>query len=183
MSSGQFKSTYNLQNKPLIKRYSKTLSFLKKAVPAPVRVLDLGVKNLFTEIMEKEGYTVTNTPDGMDLDLDFQIVEQPDFELVTAFEIFEHMVAPYNLLRNIQAPKLVASVPLRLWFATAYWNPNDAWDRHYHEFEPRQFNMLLQKSGWKIISSEQWTSPVNKLGIRPILRRFYPRYYIVYCTR
>mgnify|MGYP001500088977 FL=1 len=103
---------------------------------------------------------------------------------MTAFEIFEHLFAPYNILKEFKSNKLVASVPLKLWFAQAYWNENDDWDKHYHEFEPKQFQFLLEKTGWKIMDYEMWTSPdPNKIGIRPLLRYFYPRYFIVYCER
>jgi hypothetical protein len=43
--------------------------------------------------------------------------------------------------------------------------------------------LALEKSGWKIIDRQKWTNPVNKIGIRPILRRFTNRYYIVYAER
>jgi len=103
---------------------------------------------------------------------------------VTAFEIFEHLLAPYNILKELKCNKLIASIPLKLWFARAYWNESDDWDKHYHEFEPKQFQFLLEKTGWKIKDSEFWTSPdQNKIGVRPLLRYFYPRYYIVYCER
>jgi ribosomal protein S6 len=36
------------------------------------------------------------------------------------------------------------------------------WDRHYHEFEDWQLDWL-EKTGWKIIDSQKWTNPVNKL--------------------
>jgi hypothetical protein len=39
-----------------------------------------------------------------------------------------------------------------------------------------------KNQGWKIIDRQKWTNPVNKIGIRPILRRF-NRYYIVYAER
>ena len=103
--------------------------------------------------------------------------------MVTAFEIFEHMVSPFPLLRAISAKKLVASVPLKLWFTNAYWNNNDPFDKHYHEFEPKQFDLLLNKAGWRIIKSEKWVSKTSQIGVRPLLRRFVPRYYIVYCER
>ena len=94
------------------------------------------------------------------------------------------MLAPFNILRNIKAKKLIASVPLKLWFSNAYWNDDDEWDRHYHEFEVKQFKFLLKKTGWSIIDSEKWRSyPQFKLGVRPILRMMTPRYYIVYCQR
>ncbi|QBA64897.1 methyltransferase [Muriicola soli] len=164
------------------KRYEKTLSFLKKHIDPSETILDLGVVNPFTKIMEEQGYRVKNTH-GEDLDLDFSVVTSSEASVVTAFEIFEHLLAPFNVLSEIKATKLVASVPLRLWFATAYRSKTDPRDRHYHEFEAWQFDWLLQKSGWKIIDSDKWAHPVNKIGFRPLLRQFTPRYYIVYAER
>jgi len=163
------------------KRYEKTLRFLKQYISENSHVLDLGTPNEFSEIMRKNKYQVINTK-GEDLDLEFEVVKNEHIDVVTAFEIFEHMVCPFNVLRAIKAKKLIASVPLKLWFSNAYWGKN-SWDKHYHEFEKRQFHMLLEKSGWQIISSEQWTSPTKKIGIRPLLRYITPRYYIVYCIR
>ncbi len=164
------------------KRYRYTLEFLKKYVTEKDNILDLGVTNPFSENLKMEGFKVTNTS-GQDLDIDTQIVKNEDFDVVTAFQIFEHMIAPYNVLKDIKAKKLVASVPLQLWFASAYKSKTDSWDRHYHEFEDWQFDWLLEKSGWEIKKSIQFTNPVNKLGIRPLLRRITPRYYLVYAER
>lgn len=164
------------------KRYNHTISFLKKHINPPRQVLDLGVSNPFSEIMTKEGYVVTNTS-GEDLDEEFSIVENEKFEVVTAFEIFEHLLAPYNVLKSIKAECLVASIPLKLWFADAYQSKTDKWDRHYHEFEEWQFDWLLEKTGWQIKDSIKFTNPVKKVGIRPVLRYFTPRYYLVYATR
>lgn len=164
------------------KRYRHTQDFLKTVAPPPKSILDLGVENPFTEIMKAEGYNVSNTR-GEDLDLDTQAVQTDAYDLVTAFEIFEHLVSPFNVLQDIKATKLVASVPLKLWFASAYKSKTDELDRHYHEFEDWQFNWLLEKAGWRIKKSEKFTNPVKKIGIRPILRRFTPRYYLVYAER
>jgi len=79
--------------------------------------------------------------------------------------------------------KLLVTVPLRLWFASAYRNTNDPRDCHYHEFEDWQLDMLLEKAGWHIVYREKWTHPVGKWGIRPLLRLFTPRYYAVYAVR
>lgn len=164
------------------KRYKRTLSFLNEVVSKEEKILDLGVVNPFSEILKKEGFDVTNTQ-GEDLDLDTDVVKSKEYDVVTAFEIFEHLVSPFNIIKDIHAKKLVASVPLRLWFATAYRSKTDTWDRHYHEFEDWQFDWLLEKAGWRIIKREKFTNPVNKIGIRPILRRFTPRYYLVYAVR
>lgn len=151
-------------------------------MPTGTEVLDLGVSNPFSEIMKAEGYSVTNTG-GEDLDLDTSAVKNTNAEVVTAFEIFEHLLAPYQVLKDIKTTKLVASIPLKLWFAPAYRSKTDMWDRHYHEFEDWQFDWLLEKSGWEIKNREKFTHPVKKIGFRPLLRLFTPRYYIVYAER
>jgi hypothetical protein len=164
------------------KRYNITLDFLKENISPNSNILDLGVENPFSEIMIQNGYRVKNTQ-GEDLDEDFSAVQQSAAEVVTAFEIFEHLIAPYNILKEIKADKLLASVPLRLWFAPAYQSKTDKWDRHYHEFEPWQFDWLLEKSGWEIKRKTTFSNPVKKIGFRPLLRLFTPRYYLVYAER
>lgn len=164
------------------KRFKNTLSFLQKHISTEESVLDLGVTNPFSQIMTDSGYQVENTA-GEDLDLDFSSIKKSSAEVVTAFEIFEHLIAPFNVLREIKANKLVASIPLKLWFSPAYQSKTDPWDRHYHEFEDWQFDWLLEKAGWKVLDRKKWTNPVKKIGIRPILRSFTPRYYIVYAER
>jgi hypothetical protein len=144
--------------------------------------LDLGVENPFSVILQQNNFSVTNT-EGEDLDIDTSVVHSEYFDVVTAFEIFEHLVSPFNVLKDIKATKLVASVPLKLWFASAYQSKTDERDRHYHEFEDWQFDWLLEKAGWKIKAREKFTNPVKKIGIRPILRRITPRYYLVYAER
>ena len=164
------------------KRYRLTLEFLKKHLPEGTDILDLGVANPFSKIMESEGYRVQNTR-GEDLDLDLTTVRESDAQAVTAFEILEHMVAPFNVLEAIPCDRLLASVPLRLWFSRAYQSKTDPWDRHFHEFETWQFDWLLEKAGWEIKDRLSWAHPVKKIGIRPLLRRFTPRYYLVYAER
>ncbi|TBN01327.1 methyltransferase [Hyunsoonleella flava] len=164
------------------KRFKHTIEFLQKHVSTSETILDLGVVNPFSEIMEQHGYSVENTK-GEDLDIDTSNIEKSKAEVVTAFEIFEHLLSPFTVLKTIKADKLVASVPLKLWFSSAYRSKTDMLDRHYHEFEDWQFDWLLEKTGWKIIDSEKWTNPTKKIGIRPILRWFTPRYYIVYAEK
>ncbi|MEP2057649.1 methyltransferase [Maribacter litoralis] len=164
------------------KRYKHTLQFLRKHINTSESILDLGVENPFTDIMRQDGYKVSNT-NGEDLDFDFSAVTSTDAEVLTAFEIFEHLLAPLHLLSNTKSKKLVASIPLKLWFSPAYRSKTDKWDRHYHEFEDWQFDWLLEKAGWEIQDTMKWTNPVKKLGFRPFLRLFTPRYYIVYATR
>ncbi len=164
------------------KRFNLTLAFLKKHINTTETILDLGVPNPFSKIMEENGYTVINTK-GEDLDNNQTTLQQENYSVVTAFEIFEHLLNPYTVLQNIKADKVLISIPLRLWFSSAYRSKTDMWDRHYHEFEDWQLDWLLEKTGWKIIDRQQFTHPVKKLGLRPLLRSFTPRYYIVYAEK
>lgn len=163
-------------------RFDRTLRFLEKHIEKQASILDLGEDNPLAERMRQIGYRVTNTQ-GEDLDTDQTSLSNTKYNVVTAFEIFEHLVAPFSVLQAIQADRLVASVPLNLWFAKAYRNPSDPRDRHFHEFEPWQFDWLLDKAGWKVVDCVTFTNPVKKIGIRPLLRLFTPRYYLVYAER
>lgn len=172
------KETFNYQ----MTREEKTVEFIKRYFPEGTRILDLGVPNKLGKLMSKNGFIVENTQ-GEDLDVQFNKYTDTDAKLVTAFQIFEHMLAPFNLLRELNCEHLIASVPLNLWFAKAYWNESEVWDRHYHEFEQRQFDMLLDRTGWNIIDRDKWANPSPVNGIRPLLRKFAKRHYIVYCRR
>ena len=129
-------------------RFDRTLEFINKSEFKPKKILDLGPDNTFAEILRNKGYQVVNT--GMvDLDDQPEIVQKfDDIDCITSFEIFEHLVAPYNVLRKLPKVKMFISVPLNLWFSPAFRNKNDKWDQHYHEFEEKQFNFLLQKNSF-----------------------------------
>jgi len=165
-----------------VNRYNKTLKMLNEVCPSPSVIFDLGIRNPFSNIMEKNNYKVYNTS-GQDFDTNPILDIPDDVDLVTGFEIIEHLVSPYTLLKNINAKRIFLTVPLKLWFANAYRNKDDERDRHYHEFEAWQFDWLLEKSGWKIMKKEFWKSPTNKIGFRPFLRLFTNRYYAVYAER
>lgn len=158
------------------------MEFLEAHIDHSDKILDLGVENPFSKMMRNRDFNVHNTS-GEDLDFNTKAVQTSTYNVVTAFEIFEHLVAPFNVLKNIKADKLVATVPLKLWFSSAYRSKTDMRDRHFHEFEDWQFDWLLEKAGWTIKSREKWTNPVNKLGFRPFLRYFTPRYYAIYAER
>ncbi|HDR50663.1 MAG TPA: methyltransferase [Mariniphaga anaerophila] len=164
------------------RRYKHTRNFISRFISNEDRILDLGVENPFSNILKKDGFTVFNSGET-DLDLHPEIVRDFEVDVVTALEILEHLVSPLPVLQNLPGKKLIATVPLRLWFSPAYRNLNDQRDCHYHEFEDWQFDWLLEKSGWKIIAREKWKAPTRTLGIRPILREFTDRYYAVYAER
>lgn len=164
------------------KRYKHTLSFVKEFIGTEEVILDLGVENPLSEAMKAAGYQVHNTS-GEDLDLHHEAIANTSASVVTAFEIFEHLLNPFQVLQQVPAKKMLISVPLRLWFSSAYRSKTDPWDRHYHEFEKWQLDWLLEKTGWEIKARKSWTNPTKKIGIRPLLRWFTPRYYMVYVEK
>ncbi len=164
------------------KRYRITIDFVKKHISENENILDLGVVNPFSKILVNNGFKVDNT-DGEDLDIDRSRITKSNASVVTAFQIFEHLVNPFQVLREIKSDKLVCSIPLRLWFSSAYRNRNDERDNHFHEFEDWQFRLLLKKTGWNIIDEKKFTNPVKKFGFRPILRLFTNRYLIIYAEK
>ena len=161
-------------------RFEKTLNFLNKHLNKSEQILDLGVENPLSKLMKEQGFQVQNTK-GEDIDVNFDSLDNNNYEILTAFEIFEHLLNPFTVLQHCKADKVFISVPLR--FSPAYRSKTDMWDRHYHEFEDWQLDWLLEKAGFKIIDSIKWAHPVKKFGIRPILRKFTPRYYLVYAER
>ena len=164
------------------KRFKITLEFLQKHIEKNELILDLGMENPLSSLIKKNGYNINNTS-GEDLDIDRSTIKNSNAEVITAFEIFEHLLNPYGVLKDIKAKKLVASIPLRLWFASAYKNNHDKRDRHFHEFEDWQFDWLLNTTGWKIVDYKKFTNPVKKIGLRPLLRLFTDRYYLVYAEK
>tara|TARA_B100001059_G_scaffold114378_2_gene114588 strand:- start:39829 stop:40356 length:528 start_codon:yes stop_codon:yes gene_type:complete len=164
------------------KRFQKTLDFLNKHIDKGTSILDLGVENPLSELMKAHGHKVENTQ-GEDLDENQKVLVNSKAEVVTAFEILEHLLSPYQVLKSIKAQKLLVSVPLRLWFSSAYRSKTDLRDLHFHEFEDWQFDWLLEKTGWKIVASEKWINPPESFGVRSLLRYFTPRHYIVYAEK
>ena len=164
------------------KRFKKTLDFLNQHIDQGTSILDLGVENPLSELMKAHGHKVENTQ-GEDLDENQRVLVNSKAEVVTAFEILEHLLSPYQVLKSIKAKKLLVSVPLKLWFSSAYRSKTDLRDCHFHEFEDWQFDWLLKKTGWKIVASEKWINPPESFGVRSLLRYFTPRHYIVYAEK
>jgi hypothetical protein len=164
------------------KRFQKTMDFMNRHIDSGSTILDLGIPNPMSRMMKAQGYQVENT-NGEDLDEDQSRLQKSEAQVVTAFEILEHLLSPYQVLKSIKAKKMVASIPLKLWFSKTYRSNTDPRDRHFHEFEDWQFDWLLEKTGWKIIASEKWINPPQSIGFRALLRYFYPRHYIVYAEK
>ena len=100
------------------KRYQITTDFIKKFVDKNELILDLGIENPLSKMLKNNGYNIINTS-GEDLDIDQSAVKETNATVVTAFQIFEHLLNPFQLLMRIKENKHMCSVPLSLWVAKA----------------------------------------------------------------
>lgn len=164
------------------KRYQHTLDLVDKFFSKEEKVLDLGVENPLSNLIREKGFQVKNTG-GEDLDDEFEQLNNIDADVVTAFEILEHLLNPYSVLKNLPGRKLLVTVPLSLWFSKPFNDSYEKRDWHYHEFTDWQFDRLLEKTGWEIKFRKKWTNPSQKIGLRTILRYYTPRYYAVYAEK
>lgn len=169
-------------NKTDVFRFNRTLAFMSRYIGKEERILDLGTPNKLSEFLEKNRFNIQSAY-GFDFDLKPGQINKYEYEVLTAFEVVEHLVSPFPLLYQAKARKLVVTVPLKLWFAKAFRNVNDPRDQHYHEFESWQLDMLIEKAGWEIKAREKWVPPFQPAGLRSVLRAVTPRFYAVYAER
>jgi hypothetical protein len=169
-----------------LRRYEISLAFLEKHLEKGSVILDLGTVNGLGNFIAENGFKVINTK-GEDFDLVHLFFNMgystKQFDAVTSFEVFEHLINPLGILTSLPADRLITSVPLRLWFAKSFKNKTNPAGWHFHEFEPWQFDWLLEKAGWEIIDRQYHTAPTFTLGFRSVLRWITPRLYFVYAER
>ena len=88
------------------KRYRITTDFINKHIDKSELILDLGIKNPLSEALKEDGFQIINT-NGEDLDIDQSLILETKATVVTAFQIFEHLLNPFQILNSIKAKKLV----------------------------------------------------------------------------
>lgn len=162
-------------------RIGKTLPLIKKSInylnleSESLNVLDMGSTNYMREHLEKN--TALNFIGTKDIDLNK--ISQGDLEefkhvdLITSFEVFEHLYNLYPLLvelRRLNKP-IIFSVPHRFALTKLHWGPN-YYTRHYNEFEERQFRWIAKEANYEVVNLEKWKMDLNVSGIRTFLRTF-----------
>ena len=162
-------------------RHIITREYCKKFIPQGSTVLDLGYENKMTLFLDNN-YSVRNTE--WDLNVEPKRINKYDYDYLTAFEIFEHLLNTYSVLENVRpGTGLLCSVPLRVWYAKPYWLEDDRL-QHYHEFLPREFFKLLNKTGFEIKFSKKHCI-VKGFGIRQLITGLFrvKRYLFVYAVK
>ncbi len=157
-------------------RWRKTLEFLQgsslSAIPL-ARGLDLGDRTPYTAVLEQHfGCPFENTT----VDLDLEALSG-SFEVVTAFEVLEHLFNPLHALLEIK--RLLAGKEARLFVSMPLWKPPFlASPDHFHEMTRRSARSLFMRAGFAVLRNAEFRirHPLFYLtGVKPLLRAWYEK--------
>ena len=159
-------------NKPATRiRWNKSLDFIGDHFPFK-SALDIGDRSGLTEMMESKYQVKFDNTKG-DLDC---ITLKGKYDLVTSFEVLEHLFNPLFHLSQIKGAlsengKLILSTPLS--------KPRFLWSKeHFHEMSTESIEALFHVAGFKIVRKKYFK--VHPLifyikGMRPLLRLFFDK--------
>ena len=156
-------------------RWQKTLKFLEEN-DAINNGLDIGDRTDFTTKLEKFYKCSFN---NTDIDLDVEQLSG-NYDIVTAFEIVEHLFNPLHFLLQI---KNILNEDGTLYLSTPKGKPYFLWSKeHFHEMGYKRLFSLIDRAGFKIIRKKEIRiQPIYFYftGIRPILRFFFEKHLIL----
>lgn len=169
---------YDSQNQ---RRYKYVKRFLDKFQPKG-KLLDIGGANVLGMKLARDfnlEYETTNE------DLDYTVDANGKYDTIFIFEVLEHLMNPLLCLNNVKKyckenTQIFISVPRQ---QHLFWN-----QYHFHEFDKKRFEYLIEKAGLKIIGSSSFIARFDWLfyitGIRPILRLlfFKPKHFLHKCV-
>lgn len=157
-------------------RWKKTLGFLSRSSRSSALLshgLDLGDRTPFTASLEQLfGCSFENTV----VDLDLESLAG-SFEVVTAFEVLEHLFNPLHALLEVK--QLLSGEDARLFVSMPLWKPQClASPDHFHEMTRDSALSLFRRAGFVVIRSAEFRirQPLFYLtGVKPLLRAWYEK--------
>ena len=161
--------TESYSNAPSTKiRWEKSLNFLGDLNNVKT-ALDIGDRTGLTEMMEdKYGVKFDNTQGDLD-----KIELKGNYDLVTSFEVLEHL---FNPLFNLEQINNVLNKNGCLILSTPLAKPSFLWaKKHFHEMSKRSIYALFESAGFKILRHGYFrVHPFlfYTSGIRPLMRLF-----------
>ena len=161
--------TESYSNAPSTKiRWEKSLNFLGDLNNVKT-ALDIGDRTGLTEMMEdKYGVKFDNTQGDLD-----KIELKGNYDLVTSFEVLEHL---FNPLFNLEQINNVLNKNGCLILSTPLAKPGFLWaKKHFHEMSKRSIYALFESAGFKILRHGYFrVHPFlfYTSGIRPLMRLF-----------
>ena len=158
----------------VIIRWEKTRAFLNnyKANTG----LDIGDRTPFTDQLE----FLFNCPfENTTFDLDEGKLEG-EYDIVTAFEIIEHLFNPLHLLTEIAG---ILKDGGKLYLSTPKGKPYFLWSEdHFHEMRYDRIKTLINRAGFRIIRKKEIRiHPIRFYfsGFRPLLRLIYDKHLLL----
>lgn len=159
-------------DKYTMKRAEYTALFMKDFVPPDAKFcLDIGESNMVGKYVAGYfGLEVCNTFG----DLDYHYAAQEKiYHVVTCLEVIEHLMSPKYFLMELKKyidenTQIFFSYPSR---------PHFLWThQHFHEYDRKRFEYLLDSCGYKVVSWKRkyFPEPLKSRlrGIRPFIRQF-----------
>ncbi len=159
-------------NTPAIKnRWRKSLDFIGDNHSCK-NALDIGDRSRITEMMESKYQIKFENTRG---DLDF-VTLKGDFDLITSFEVLEHL---FNPLFHLLEIKKVLSKKGKFFLSTPLGKPRFLWSKvHFHEMSIKSLESLFSAAGFRVIRKDFFRVH-SKLfyftGIRPLFRYFFDK--------
>lgn len=152
-------------------RWSKTLDFIGKCDKAKSG-LDIGDRSSFTVELENVfGCAFMNT----NIDLDTGKIKG-EYDVITAFEIIEHLYNPLWCLEQIRQGLLENG---RLYLSTPVGKPYFLWSpSHFHEMHRKRLHSLFKRAQFHIIRQDTFKIHPTYFyftGFRPFLRGIFER--------
>ena len=152
-------------------RWSKTLNFLETCNKAKTG-LDIGDRTPFTLELEKVfGCKFKNTS----IDLDIGRIESK-YDVITAFEIIEHLYNPLHFLEQIRQGLLENG---RVYLSTPEGKPYFLWaPGHFHEIHQERLHSLFKRAQFRIIRQNTFRIHHTYFyftGFRPLLRGIFEK--------
>lgn len=171
-----FRNTIDLEynNTPHVQiRWEKTKAFLKKCDIASG--LDIGDRTPFTEQLESH-YNCSFENTTIDLD---EGKLTGEYDIITAFEIIEHLFNPLHLLTEISCVLKKNGI---LYLSTPKGKPHFLWSEdHFHEMNEKSILALIERAGFSVIRKEEIRiQPLQFYftGIRPLFRFIFERHWL-----
>ena len=160
-------------------RWHKTTKFiLAGSAPEPWTIpdcLDIGDRSILTERLESlfRAYFASTT-----VDLDVEKLPALGFDVITCFEVMEHLFNPLHCLLEMTKCLMPGG---RIYLSTPRFKPHFLWGTHFHEMSDRSLFALLDRAGLRIVRKQKifimpWRSLLT--GFRPWLRLIFDRVWL-----
>jgi len=161
-------------DKYAIQRAENTLQFINENVhPIGPFALDVAGPSPVGKYISSALGLKYKTTEG-DLDYDPFLLDGVIPSFVLCLEIIEHLMSPKYFLKTL-AENTTASIDLIITYPS---RPKFLWTScHFHEYDKKRFEYLVEQSGWKIVARDRKRIPKPFwkyfTGIRTPLRLIY----------